>query len=143
MSTRMRYGLRFMLNLGEHYSNEPVFLKKISDEEEISEKYLSQIVLYLKKSGLINSIRGANGGYVLAKPPKDITLKNIYDAIEGEMAILDCLKNHDISCKRVSECVVRNVWQDINNSIDLKFASITLSDIMDMKKNRKMVMYNI
>lgn len=142
MSTRMRYGLRFILNLAEHYGNEPLFLKKISDEEEISEKYLSQIVLYLKKAGLITSIRGAKGGYVLAKKPKEISLNDVYDAIEGKMMILDCLKNQD-NCNRSVDCVFRSVWGDINETIKLKLESITLSDILDRKKNRKTVMYNI
>lgn len=138
----MRYGLRFILNLAEHYGNEYVFLKKISEDEKISEKYLSQIVLYLKKAGLITSIRGANGGYVLAKNPKDISVKNIYDAIEGEMMILDCLKNQN-NCNRASDCIVRSVWCDINEAISLKLASITLQDILDMKKKKKGIMYNI
>jgi len=142
ISTKVRYGLRFMLNLAERYGSGPMFLRKISEEEEISEKYLSQIVLYLKKAGLITSIRGAKGGYVLSKKPKDITIKSIYDAIEGEIVILDCLKNKNI-CNRIVDCGSRSFWQDLNNTIDLKLASVTLKDVLDMKKNRKMVMYNI
>ena len=77
ISTRTRYGTRLMLELGLNYGKEPLLLREIAASQEISEKYLSQIIIPLKAAGLVNSFRGARGGYILAKPPKQITLNDI------------------------------------------------------------------
>jgi Rrf2 family protein len=93
ISTRARYGTRLMVALGAHYGQRPVFLKEIAKAEEISEKYLSQIIMPLKAAGLVNSFRGAHGGYVLSRTPAQISLKDIVGALEGDFNLVGCLGN--------------------------------------------------
>jgi Rrf2 family protein len=92
LSTRARYGMRVMLTLAVHYDRGPMYLKDIAEAEEISEKYLSLLVIPLRQAGLIHSIRGAYGGYSLAKDPSQINLGEIVEVLEGD-SIVDCLKN--------------------------------------------------
>lgn len=128
LSTRSRYGVRFMLALAEHSSGEPVFLKDIARKEAISEKYLSLIVIPLRRAGLINSIRGAHGGYILAKKPQEITVCHIVDVLEGQDGIVDCLKK-PWSCPRVPDCPSRNVWAVLDEKIRETLHGVTLNDL--------------
>ena len=93
LSTRARYGVRLMVALAFNYGKGPVFLKDIAKGENISEKYLSLIIIPLRRVGLVNSIRGAYGGYILAKDPSQITMKEIVDVLEGDCSLVDCVKN--------------------------------------------------
>ncbi|MDP8212347.1 MAG: Rrf2 family transcriptional regulator [Candidatus Zapsychrus exili] len=144
ISTRARYGARLMVNLGLNYSSGPVFLKDISEQEQISLKYLSQIIIPLKAAGLVNSFRGAHGGYALAKHPSEITMKNIVEVMEGNFNLADCLKDAS-ECHRTSICVTRDVW----NALELKMAQtldeIKLDDLVKqcIEKKEKAVMYTI
>ena len=91
LSTRSRYGVRLMAALACAYGNKPVFLKNIASSEEISEKYLSLIVISLRTAGLVKSRRGARGGYS-GKNPEEISLRNIIEALEGEIVLVECIK---------------------------------------------------
>src|SRR4030042_540461 len=93
LSTRTRYGVRLMVALALNYGKDPVFLKDIAKGENISEKYLSLIIIPLRGVNLVNSVRGAHGGYNLSKEPSQITLKEIVDVLEGECSLVDCVKN--------------------------------------------------
>lgn len=133
LSTRSRYGTRLMLELALHYQEEPVFLKDIAREEEISEKYLSQLVIPLRASGLINSSRGAHGGYRLARSPALITMKDIIQALEGHLSPVECVKNPSV-CGRVSGCVTRSVWERLDTRISETLDSISLKDLIERPK---------
>ena len=91
LSTRARYGVRLMLALAKNYGKEPVYLKDIAKQEDISEKYLSLLIMPLRRIGLVNSVRGAYGGYNLARDPKEITLKEIVVVLEGDCCLVDCV----------------------------------------------------
>ncbi len=138
LSTRARYGVRLMLALAQNYGKEPVYLKDIARQEEISEKYLSLIIMPLRGIGLVNSVRGAYGGYNLAKDPSRITLKEIVDILEGDCSLVDCVKDPS-SCPRVSTCVSRDVWAAIGGKISDTLSSITLETMlrMDQEKAKK------
>ena len=144
ISTRARYGTRLMLELALHYDDGPVFLKDIAKAEEISEKYLSQIIIPLKAAGLVNSIRGARGGYILAKLPMEINLKDVVETLEGRLDLLDCVRNPS-NCNRVSGCTTRDVWNLLGKTIAQKLQAITLGDLArrHKKKEEKVVTYNI
>lgn len=133
LSTRSRYGTRLMLKLALNYTKGPVFLKDIAQEEEISEKYLSHLVIHLKASGLISSSRGAHGGYRLAKSPQLITVKDIVQALEGNLSTVECVKNPSV-CKRVKGCVTRDVWETLDEKISDTLNSVTLNDLIKSKK---------
>ena len=144
LSARSRYGVRMMLELALNYEKGAVFLKDIAKKEEISEKYLSQLVIPLKAAGLINSIRGAHGGYMLAKEPDEISLKNIIEVLEGELDLVNCVKDSSL-CNRVSVCITRGVWTKLGDKVKEVLDSFTLGDLVkEYEKNEDaLLMYNI
>ena len=129
LSTRTRYGARLMLRLACEYGKELVLLRTIAKVEAISEKYLSQIIIPLKAAGLVNSVRGVQGGYMLAKDPKIITMKDIFYALEGKTDIVDCVSNK-ASCKRSSICVTSDVWVRMKDSINTTLEGFTLEGLV-------------
>ena len=144
ISTRSRYGVRLMLKLALNYGNQPVFLKDIAKNEEISEKYLSQIIIPLKAKGLVTSFRGMNGGYVLEKPPLQINLREIVELLEGKVELLNCIAS-PATCSRVSICATRDIWDSLGEKIAQTLESVTLEDLIKKHncKNQEVIMYNI
>jgi Rrf2 family protein len=136
LSTRARYGARLMLALAKNYGKEPMYLKDIARQEDISEKYLSLIIIPLREIGLINSVRGAYGGYNLSRDPSQITLKEIVDVLEGDCSLVDCVKDPSL-CQRVPICVSHDIWAIIGGKISETLSSITLDKMVRM--NRKKV----
>jgi len=140
LSTKGRYGTRLMLNLAQHYNNgnESVILKNISDKEEISIRYLEQIIIPLKIARLVKSIRGAGGGYILSRAPSEIKLDEILHALEGSCCLVDCVEDEDY-CNRIPICATYEVWKEATNMLKKYFSSITLQDLIEIskKKNRQ------
>lgn len=140
LSTKGRYGSRLMLNLALHYTNghEPVILRNVSEEEEISIRYLEQIVIPLKISKLVKSIRGAGGGYILGRPPSEIKLNEIIQALEGSCCLVDCVEDEDY-CHRIPICATYEVWKEASLLLKNHFENITLQDLIKIskKKSRK------
>jgi Rrf2 family protein len=135
LSTRSRYGVRMMADLADHYGKTPVFLKDIAKREDISEKYLSIIVIPLRSAGLIQSTRGAHGGYILARTPEEITVQDIFDALEGEICLVDCVKNPK-DCSRASTCPTRDVWSVLGEKIRETLGSITLAALVKTRREK-------
>ena len=133
LSTRARYGVRLMLSLAVNYGKGPVFLKDIARGEDISEKYLSLIIIPLRTAGLVNSTRGAYGGYHLARDPAQINLKDILDILEGESCLVDCVRDPSL-CPRVSTCVSREIWTLLGGKISEVLVSINLQDLVRMNE---------
>jgi Rrf2 family protein len=132
-----------MLELALNYGKGPVVLKDIAKNEEVSQKYLSHIIIPLKGMGLVSSNRGAQGGYVLSKPPSQITLREIVEVLEGELSLVECLKNPSV-CRRVPICVTRNIWSRLGDEISKTLASVTLEDLAKMYEEKgKQAMYSI
>ena len=140
LSTKGRYGARLMLNLAQHYNdgNEAVILKSVSDEEEISIRYLEQIVIPLKINRLVKSIRGAGGGYTLARNPSDIKLSEILQALEGTCCLVDCVDDPDY-CHLIPICATYEIWKKASNLLKDCFENITLQNLIEIsnKKNTK------
>ena len=130
ISTRCRYGLRAILELAMEYGKGPLQIKIIAERQEISNKYLEQIMAILKSVGLVRSIRGAKGGYVLAKEPKNIRISDIFVALEGPLLTVDCVE-HPEFCTRCTDCVTRHVWTEIQESIMNVLEGVTLQDLVD------------
>lgn len=140
LSTKGRYGTRLMLNLAHHYNNgnEAVVLKNVSSDEDISIRYLEQIIIALKISRLVKSIRGAGGGYTLAKNPSKIKLSEILHALEGSCCLVDCVEDNDY-CPRIPICATHEIWKEASNMLKKYFENITLQDLIELakKKNAK------
>jgi len=135
ISTKGRYGTRFMLELAAHFGNGPLLLKDIARRQEISEGYLQHIVDALKGAGLVLSSRVGHGGYTLAKPPQQITLRDILGTLEGSINLVECIDNPDV-CDRSTSCVVRDVWKEVSDTFSHSLEGITLQSMVSMKKNR-------
>ena len=131
LSTKSRYASRLMIRLAMDSSLDPLQLNEISRKENISEKYLSQIVIPLRKAGLIESVRGARGGYKLSKSVKEISLLDVVNAMEGGVEIVHCLKD-DKMCDRTSSCTTYRVWDDVTKAMEKTLARYTLDVLLDM-----------
>ncbi len=144
ISTRTRYGTRLMLALALHYGQGPIFLRDIAKAEKISEKYLSQIIIPLRSQGLVNSFRGAKGGYVLARLPSQINVKEIVEVLEGDLKLIEPIKDSNLYNK-TSIAVTHQLWNKLAQSIKLTLAEFTLEDLISMhqEKQGKTLMYNI
>ena len=134
LSARARYGVRLMLALARNYEKSPVYLKNIAREEELSEKYLSLLVIPLRRVGLVISTRGAHGGYNLARLPSKITLKEIVDVLEGN-CLVDCVKDPSV-CSRVPTCASRDVWEMLEGKISDALSSVTLEQLLRMTREK-------
>lgn len=128
LSTKSRYAARLMVNLAWEYEQGPVQLNEIARREEISEKYLSQIVITLRGAGLIQSVRGARGGYLLGKRPSDISLADIVGVMEGGLNIVDCLEQ-DPRCGRSDSCITRYVWDRVSKAVRETLEDISLEEL--------------
>jgi Rrf2 family protein len=130
ISARARYGVRLMMVLARNYGKGPIYLKDIAKEEEISEKYLGQIIIPLRGAGLVLSSRGAHGGYMLAREPSEINLKEIVDILEGD-CLVRCIKDPSI-CSRVKTCASRDIWMLLGGKISETLGSVTLAELNDI-----------
>jgi len=133
ISTKGRYGTRFMLQLARNYNNGPMLLKEIAQKEEISDGYLQHIVDALKGSGLIHSNRVGHGGYTLSRPPKEITLKDILSSLEGSISLVECIDTPSV-CNRSANCITREIWSKLSDNFIGSLESINLEDIINKKK---------
>ncbi|RMC99206.1 Rrf2 family transcriptional regulator [Clostridium autoethanogenum] len=132
LSTKGRYGVKAMVDLAIHYSDEPSSIKSISERQNISEYYLEQLFSNLRKSNLVKSIRGAQGGYILNREPKNITVADIMKVLEGPIEISDCVdENNENSCSNMDCCATRLLWSRIKESIEQVMKSTTLQDMVD------------
>ncbi len=133
LSTRARYGVRFMAALAREYGKKSLFLNEIAAKEEISGKYLSLIVIPLRTAGLITSLRGAHGGYSLARSPGEITLCDIVEALDGETCLVRCVKQ-PLTCNRAAICPTRDVWSVLGDKIRESLKSITIAELAQKNK---------
>ncbi len=132
LSTRGRYGLRAVLDIAINQGDGPITLHSISERQGISVGYLEQLMVPLKKEGLIRSVRGAQGGYLLAREPEKITVGDIIRALEGPIAPVACVsEDFPEECDRAEGCVTRLVWAKVRDSIAEVLDSLTLADLIE------------
>ncbi|MEI7901901.1 MAG: Rrf2 family transcriptional regulator [bacterium] len=129
ISTKGRYGLRTLMDVAIHQVNGPVTLNDIAERQAISVKYLWQVINPLKTAGYLNALRGAKGGYMLARRPEDITMLDVVTTLEGPMSIVECLTNKK-ACNRINACIARTVWQEANRAIEKALGAITLAEVL-------------
>ena len=142
LSTRTRYGIRAILELAENYGKGPLQLRVIAHSQEISVKYLEQLMAILKSAGFVRSIRGSKGGYLLANAPNQIKLSDVFNALEGPVVTTECLENNSY-CERVADCVARQVWVEVQEAIMTVLQSKTLQDLVDKTKDKRALYYQI
>lgn len=135
ISTKGRYALRLMLDLALHNTGEYITIKSISARQEISDKYLEQIITQLSRAGYVKSIRGAQGGYRLAKAPEEYTVGMILRLIEGSLAPVACLEDDSETCTRSGQCATLDVWKQLYDAINNVVDNITLADLVDKQNS--------
>lgn len=133
ISTKGRYALRLMLDLATNDSGAPIRLKDAARRQNISEKYLEQIISILNKAGFVRSIRGPQGGYVLSRRPEEYTVGMILRQTEGSLAPVECVE-HALGCEMEGGCVTRILWEKINDAISGVVDTVTLEDLMNWQK---------
>jgi len=118
-----------MLDLAQHYDQGPVQIGEVSKRENISVKYLEQLIIPLKKANFIKSLRGPKGGHMLAKPPEEITVGEIVRILEGGINLSSCIENPEM-CDRTSSCLTRGIWEETTKAMYNKLNSVTLSKMI-------------
>jgi Rrf2 family protein len=129
ISTRSRYGLRALLELAREFGKGPVFMETIAKRQDLSRKYLHALLTRLKEVGLVESTRGARGGYHLARPPGGIRLDEVVRALEGTLSVLECVQDGP-SCDRFESCRAREIWKGLTETIENYLAGLTLVDLL-------------
>ena len=133
ISTKGRYALRMMVDLAEHQNGEYISLKDIAQRQEVSKKYLEQIVPILNKSGFLKTNRGYQG-YMLSKPPRQYTVGDILRLTEGDLAPVPCAAQDPADCPRSEDCATLPVWRGLNRVINEYLDGITLQDLLDQQR---------
>ena len=135
LSTKGRYGLKAIIDLAIHSSEAPVSIHSISVRQEISERYLEQIIAKLKKADLVVSVRGVSGGYQLAKPAEEISVGDVLYALEGDLNPVDCkMLSGDEGCKNSESCLTKYDWQQIHESIQNTVNHIYLGELINRQQ---------
>ncbi len=135
LSTKGRYGVLAMYELARRYGDGPVSIKEIAEIQDFSNAYMEQLFASLKKAGLIMSVRGAKGGYQLTREPRDITVGQIIDALEGPIELADCVGGPEgYICRKSAACVTRSLWVEIQDSIREIIDNRTLEDLVNQGK---------
>jgi len=145
LSTKGRYAMRAMLDLAQHYGEGLVLLKDVARRQDVSERYLEHLFLTLKTAGLVTSVRGARGGFMLSHAPSNIKLIDIVRVCEGELSLVECVTDPE-SCSRSPRCATRDLWQDVKEAMDGVLGILTLQDLVSRQTKKELAtnnMYNI
>lgn len=136
VSTKGRYALRVMIDLATNQTEEPIRLKDVAARQEISLKYLEQIISMLTKAGYLNSVRGSNGGYQLKKKPSEYTVGMILRTTEGSLAPVSCIEDTENVCQRSGNCATAMIWKKMNDAVNDVVDGITLQDLVDWQQKK-------
>lgn len=134
ISTKGRYALRMLIDLTQHSGEGLVSLKDIAERQDISQKYLEQIVTHMTRAGFLKGMRGSQGGYRLTRDPGDIRVGEILEAIEGSLAPVACLEPGKDSCDRCGDCSTLELWKGLYDNVMNYLNSITLLDMVNRAK---------
>jgi len=134
VNTRVRYGLRAILQIAEQYGGEPVPISAIAESQEISGKYLEQVVGALRRAGLIVSRKGVRGGYTLGRAPGEITLWDVISALDSHTAPVDCVPEPQ-TCDRSDGCLTRSIWTLLDQRLKEFWTGFTLADLVSAMRD--------
>ena len=130
LTTKTRYSLRILVQLASNYNKAPIKGKDISSKQNITEPYLEQIMITMKSVGFVRTVRGCNGGYVLNKNPKNISVLDIIEVFEGKIEFSECLENSS-NCMMFPQCPTANIWKHLSDTLKNEAKEITLQTIVD------------
>ncbi len=134
LSTRARYGLRAMLELAMRNTTNPVMMRSIAAEQGLSKRYLDNIFATLRQAGLVHSVRGASGGYRLARPSAEIPALEVIEALEGSLRLVACHEEFAGDCDRYGQCATSELWQDASRAMRTVLRDTTLDDLAERQR---------
>jgi len=136
LSTKIRYGLRAILQIAMEGESKPIMARQIAERQNISEPYIDQLLIPLRTNGLIRSFRGRRGGYQMAADPKELTVLNIVESLNGRLNIMDCLDDNE--CDRKPRCATKVIWEQANENLRQSLDSTTLKELVqrELELNR-------
>ena len=134
LSTRGRYGTRLLIELTKHYGKGPMSMTQVAKNQDIPIKYLEQLIIPLKKGGLVTSVRGPKGGHMLSKPPDKIHLWQVLKLLESKLVIVDCVNDEKV-CQHSDTCLIRPVWERGFRAMKEVFNETTLDDVLNLSEN--------
>jgi len=141
LSTKGKYGVRAVFEIARHYGKGPISIKEIAERQGISFSYLEQILHKLGKAGLIGSVRGPAGGYLLARKPSELTIGDIVRVLEGPIALSHCLEPGDSAdCYQADDCVARMVWAKVGAKIEEALDSISFHDLLQQHQKEPLIL---
>ncbi len=140
ITTKVRYGMRAIVELAEMASDRPVRISELAERQKLSVKYLEALMVKLRNAGLVESTRGKNGGYELAKNPEQITAFDIFDALDESLELVPCICEDKI-CDKESFCGTQQIWKDLSGSMKNKLQAIKLNNLMRNEKERQLADY--
>ncbi len=129
LSSKERTGLRAMVELARHYGGGPVALSRVADAQDLPLPYLERVVASLRRAGVLESVRGTHGGYMLSRPPEEISVGDVFRAVEGTLVSVDCMQDEG-SCARLGICATRTVWENVAERLRETLDSTSLADIL-------------
>jgi Rrf2 family cysteine metabolism transcriptional repressor len=136
LSTRTRYGTRAMVELGLAYPGGAISARRLAERQQLPVKYLEHIMAALKATGVVKPVRGAHGGYKLARPPEDIKLIEVYRALEGSPALANCVESPD-TCPMSENCATRDTWSELTTALETVLETTTLQHLVDKRTRVK------
>jgi len=136
LSTKGRYGTRAMLDLVMHRDSGPANVKEIAERQGVSPRYLEHLMVRLASSGLVRSVRGRSGGFVLSRRASEITLAEIVEVLEGRISMVECVAEPDV-CDRASFCATREVWDGVSQCISRYLSEMTLEDLYQRQREKQ------
>jgi Rrf2 family protein len=134
ISTKGRYGTRAILEIARRYGQSPIKRSEIAESQSVPDSYLENILIALKKAGLIRTIRGAHGGYQLAKSPDDISVLDIVEVLEGTIVPVSCIEENRSDCIRNGRCVTRQIWNEMYDAIRSVLGKYSLKDLLEQEQ---------
>jgi len=135
LSTKGQYGVRAMFEVARNYGKGTTTIKEISERQDVSVSYLEQLLNRLRRAGLVDSVKGPGGGYVLTREPAQVTIGDILRVLEGPVAITSCMDPSADGCERVDSCVARLLWKSLGERIEKFLDQITLQELLEEEKN--------
>lgn len=142
LSTKSRYGLRAVIEIAKTYGSGPAKRKNVAAQQGISDSYLENILIVLKNNRIIETTRGVNGGYVLSRSPKEITVLEVVDSLEGPLNLVDCVSSNSI-CSKTDTCATRTIWKEIADAWKSILGNITLQDVIEREERLYSPTYSI
>jgi Rrf2 family cysteine metabolism transcriptional repressor len=142
LSTRCRYGARALLEIARNYGRRPTKRRDICKAQGLSDSYLENILISLKSAGVVDTIRGAHGGYVLTRPPAKVSLLDVVKVLEGSQAPVECLDN-SVACDRSGRCATQDVWRRVREAEENVLKRTTVQDLVDRDRSYSSADYSI